>query len=57
MGNFTLASGTPFEASNSGDIDFGDIDGDGDIDLIMTGKNASDSVFSKLYLNNGAGSY
>ena len=54
-GNFTMSSGTPFEASNSGDIDFGDIDGDSDLDLIMTGLDASGNTFSKLYLNDGMG--
>ena len=54
-GNFTISSGTPFEASNSGDIDFGDIDGDSDLDLIMTGLDASGNAFSKLYLNDGMG--
>jgi hypothetical protein len=56
-GNFTIAFGTPFEASRAGDIDFGDIDGDSDVDLIMTGKDASGDVFTKLYLNDGVGSF
>lgn len=57
MGNFTLASGTPFEASIAGDIDFGDIDGDGDLDLIMSGKNSLEALFVKLYINNGSSSF
>jgi hypothetical protein len=57
MGNFTLASGTPFEASFGGDIDFGDIDGDGDLDLIMSGKNSLGELFVKLYINNGSDSF
>lgn len=56
-GNFTLAAGTPFEASVAGDIDFGDIDGDGDVDLIMTGKDSSGVVFAKLYVNDGQGAF
>jgi len=57
MGNFTLASGTPFEVSTTGDIDFGDIDGDNDLDLIMSGRNSLEELFVKLYTNNGSGSF
>ena len=55
IGNFSIASSTPFETSIGGDIDFGDIDGDSDLDLIMTGLDASGNAFSKLYLNDGMG--
>ena len=57
IGNFSIASSTPFETSNGGDIDFGDIDGDNDLDLIMTGNDAFGNVFSKLYTNSGTGSF
>jgi hypothetical protein len=56
-GNYAISPGTPFEPSNNGDIDFGDMDGDNDLDLIMTGMDANGTVFSKLYQNNGSGSY
>jgi hypothetical protein len=56
-GNFTIVTDTPFEASNSGDIDFGDIDSDNDLDLIITGKDAAGNVFTKLYINDGTGTY
>lgn len=56
-GNFSLSSTSIFEASIRGDIAFGDIDGDTDLDLIMTGKNSMDEQFVKLYINNGLGSF
>lgn len=56
-GNFTISAGTPFQPSKGGDIDFGDIDGDNDVDLIMTGYDASDNAFAKLYLNDGTGGF
>lgn len=54
-GGFTLSTANTLEASFGGDVDFGDIDGDNDLDLIMTGKNSSDEIFVNLYANNGAG--
>ena len=51
-GNFILATGTPFEPSSGGDFAFGDVDNDGDKDVLITGYDASNSGFSKLYLNN-----
>ena len=54
-GIFTLSSTSSIEASFGGDVDFGDIDGDNDLDLIMTGKNSMDELFVKLYSNNGSG--
>jgi len=56
-GSFSISSTASLEPSYAGDIDFGDIDGDNDVDLIMTGKDASDVIFTKLYLNNGAGAF
>lgn len=56
-GVFTLSSASSIEASFGGDIDFGDIDADGDLDLVITGKNSSDELFVKLYINDGSGSF
>ena len=53
-GNFILASGSVFEGLSSAAIDFSDIDGDGDQDVIITGYNDVESK-SNLYTNDGAG--
>ncbi|MFK7923836.1 MAG: FG-GAP-like repeat-containing protein [Bacteroidia bacterium] len=54
-GNFSIAANTPFTPSQEGDIAFGDVDNDGDQDVIMIGYNVSDMGFAALYLNNGSG--
>ncbi|MFT4537076.1 MAG: hypothetical protein ACI9P5_004455 [Saprospiraceae bacterium] len=58
-GNFTLDPSVPFEPSIEGDVEFEDVDNDGDPDLFMCGY-AEDSygspfLFSKLYINSGSG--
>lgn len=60
MGNFTLATGTPFQPYTGGDFEFADVDKDNDLDLLMTGYlpqvgNDPQAGFVKLYRNNGLG--
>lgn len=57
FGNFTLAAGTPFEPSHSGDIAFSDVDNDNDMDVVISAYDAADMAFSKLYLNDGLGGF
>jgi len=56
-GNFMLDPTAPFEPSISGDFEFEDVDNDGDLDLFMTGYDNQDIKFSKLYTNNGTGTF
>jgi hypothetical protein len=56
-GNFSLVSDTPFQPSSEGDIAFEDIDNDNDLDLMMVGYDPQGNGFTKLYANNGAGTY
>jgi hypothetical protein len=55
-GNYSLVSGTPFEPNWGGDLAFGDIDNDGDADLVMTGINEQDQGLTRLYENQNVGS-
>ncbi len=57
LGNFTLKTGTLIEGVAQGDIAFSDIDNDGDMDLLVTGKNISTFLTAKLYVNNGLGEF
>jgi hypothetical protein len=57
VGIYTLSIGSNFELMMAGKNDIGDIDGDGDIDIITTGQNPSGNPVTKLYLNNGSGIY
>ncbi len=57
LGNFVELIGTPFENVGKGSIAFSDIDGDNDQDVLITGQNDAGSNLSKLYTNNGLGSF
>lgn len=54
MGNFEEYPYPPFEDVNYGVAKAADIDGDEDLDVMVTGLNKSGKPISKLYLNNGS---
>lgn len=56
-GNYTLVTGNSFEGVGLGDITIGDVDGDGDPEILIIGKNAAQQTSTKLYENNGNGSF
>ncbi|MEM7658305.1 MAG: T9SS type A sorting domain-containing protein [Bacteroidota bacterium] len=60
--NFTEVSATPFTGVARSAIAFADVDGDNDLDVLITGitlvqQGTPGDRISKLYLNDGAGSY
>lgn len=54
-GNYSLDQGSNIEGLSSGDLSFGDIDNDNDLDLIVTGRNTNMTRRTELYLNDGSG--
>ncbi len=56
-GNFTALSGTPFAGVRSGSINFADIDGDNDQDILITGQTLAFDRITRLYLNDGQGNF
>lgn len=56
-GSFTEVTGTNFDAVNDSYIAFSDVDGDGDSDLLITGRNSSFERIANLYTNDGAGDF
>ena len=54
--NFAEDTTVPFEGINTGDVAFSDIDGDNDLDVLISGTNGANKV-TKLYTNDGLGSY
>jgi len=55
-GNFTLDENQNFIILTQGDIEFGDIDNDNDLDVLITGTYLNDNIYySKLYRNDGNG--
>lgn len=56
-GNYELVPETPFEVLQFGHAGFADVDGDNDLDLLITGSNFVPSRFANLYLNDGDGNF
>jgi predicted nucleotidyltransferase len=55
-GAFTEATGIPFEGVQNGSVAFADVDGDGDMDVLITGNILLDGI-AKLYRNDGSGAF
>lgn len=58
-GNGTLTEDASFDGTENGSLSAGDVDGDGDIDLLITGStvNGGGSPVTRLYTNDGTGSF
>ncbi|SDH76179.1 Por secretion system C-terminal sorting domain-containing protein [Winogradskyella thalassocola] len=54
-GDFTEVLGTPFDGVTSGSVSIADIEGDSDLDVLITGYDSSSQKIAKLYTNNGGG--
>ncbi|MEY2923806.1 MAG: hypothetical protein RLZZ337_346, partial [Bacteroidota bacterium] len=58
-GIYKLVSGTPFVNVEFSDIEIGDIDGDNDLDVLITGSNggSGNGAHTSLYKNDGSGNF
>ncbi|PHI21839.1 hypothetical protein CEQ90_00700 [Lewinellaceae bacterium SD302] len=56
-GQYEEAMNQPFTGVEYGASEFADIDGDGDVDLIVTGQMPGDDPYTQLFLNDGAGNF
>lgn len=56
QGNFIEIVDTPFHGVLEGDVAFADVDGDGDLDVFITGFSNADTS-SRIYINDGLGNF
>lgn len=56
-GSYTEVTGVPFENVQEGAVAFSDVDGDNDLDVLITGRNVNYTGVAKLYTNDGTGSF
>jgi hypothetical protein len=54
-GIFSEVLSTPFDQLGNSSVVFIDVENDGDKDIILAGKDSSNTNLTKLYLNNGSG--
>src|SRR5690554_2602537 len=56
-GNYTEDTGNSFEGVRLADVAVADVNGNGYMDLLISGRNTSNNPITKLYLNDGTGQY
>src|SRR5690606_11827831 len=54
---FTAISDSPFENVRRGDVEFADVDNDGDDDVLIVGMNTGFDHVARLYINEGNAKY
>lgn len=56
LGNYQLKNNTPFRAAQYSSCAFADIDGDNDLDLLITGV-GDNNILADLFTNDGSGNF
>ncbi|MFO7092750.1 FG-GAP repeat domain-containing protein, partial [Limnospira platensis] len=56
-GGFTHATNISLTGVNNGSVATADFNGDGDIDILLTGRDSSNNPISRVYLNDGSGGF
>ena len=57
MGNYTEVPNVPFPGLNRSSAAFADVDGDNDVDVVITGAVAYQTPVTQLFLNDGNGNF